>query len=196
MAHVCTHSSESWVWKGHVSGRQWLNDSTYCPNSHSGSCAYLKKKNNNNNMQGSPTNRELVVSVRLEGRTLLGFMFDLLWRFLWVKIEFCLSFYPRDIIWHVFTVVTCKVTLFKNSSFQLNFQLLSYFWSKLGPKMVTVKKGVFWLESHKGEKGGERLKQDRAEPRTSFHSCVFIQSHCASQEMPSAVSMKMSFLLW
>lgn len=49
--------------------------------------------------------------------------------------------------------------------------------------------GAIW-----GLEGRERLKQDRAEPHThtSFHSCVFIWAHCASQEMPSTVSMKTS----
>lgn len=65
MAHVCTHSSESWVWKTYVSGRHWLNDTTYWPNSHSGSCAFLEK----NNLRGNPTNRESVVSARLEEKT-------------------------------------------------------------------------------------------------------------------------------
>lgn len=198
MAHVCAHSSESWVWKAYVSRRQWLNDTTYCPNSHSGSCAYLKK----NNMRGNPTNRVSVVSVRLGA----GVTFRLrVWPPLMLPLgqnRICLSFYLADIIWRVFTSVTWKVTPFKNRVFFNSALLLSYLWSKLGPKMVNARKGVVWPESHKWEgalrglEGGERLKQDRAEPHTSFHSCVFIQAHCASQEMPSTVSMKMSFLLW
>lgn len=110
--NMCVHTSESSVWKAYVSGRQWLNDTTYWPNSHSGSCAYLKK----NNTRGSPTNRESVVSVRLEDNT-LGCMIYVLWSLLWFKIEFCLFFYPTAIIWHVFTSATWKVTPFKNWKF-------------------------------------------------------------------------------
>lgn len=44
MAHVCARCSGSWAWKARVSARRWLNDTTYCPNSHSGSCALFEKK--------------------------------------------------------------------------------------------------------------------------------------------------------
>lgn len=43
MGLVCTHTSGSSEWKAYVSGRQWLNDTTYRPNSHSGSCTYFEK---------------------------------------------------------------------------------------------------------------------------------------------------------
>lgn len=63
----------------------------------------------------------------------------------------CLSFYLTDIIWHVFTSVTWKVTPFKNRVFFNLALLLSYLWSKLRPKMVNARKGVVWPESHKRE---------------------------------------------
>lgn len=44
MAHVCARCSGSRVWKARVSGRRWLNDTTYSPNSHSSSCALFEKK--------------------------------------------------------------------------------------------------------------------------------------------------------
>lgn len=88
MGLVCTHTSGSSEWKAYVSARQWLNDTTYRPNSHSGSCTYFWKNNTN----GNPTNRESLVSVRSE-------MFDLLWSFFWVKIEFCWRFSATGIVW-------------------------------------------------------------------------------------------------
>lgn len=178
---MCVHSSAFWVWKAYVFGCQWLNDTTYWPNSHSGSCAHLKKSN----MRGNTTNRELFVSVRLQVST---FRFRV-WPSLMLprgQNRPLFIFCPTYIIWLVFTSATWKVIHFKTGIFLNPTLFLSYLRRELRPKMVNVRKGVAWSESHKrerereratrGSQGGERLKQDRAEPHTSFHSCFYLSS--------------------
>jgi len=191
MPHVCTHTSESSTWKAYVSGRQWLNDSTYWPNSHSGSCAYLKK----NNMRGNPTNRESVVSVRLEVNAPKVHVWPPLILPLGQNRNiFRLLTYRHHLA--CFHICHSKGETFQKRTFFNPNRLLSYLWTELQPEMVHVRKGVVWPENIWGEggisghEGGERLKQERAELCTSFHSCVFIWACCVSQETSPTVSMK------
>lgn len=75
MAHVCARCSGSWVWKARVSGRRWLNDTTYCPNSHSGSCAPFPKEITREETRA--TENRLCPSVTAQGKR-YGSPFDLL----------------------------------------------------------------------------------------------------------------------
>lgn len=102
-----------------------------------------------NNTHGNPTNRESVVSVRLELDTFRVGVLPALIVTQGQNRILCVLLSERHNL-ACFHIRNLECDTFQKQDILNPTQFLSYSWGELGPKMVNARKGVVWPENHRG----------------------------------------------
>lgn len=171
--HTHTHTRESSMWKDYVSGCQWVNDTTYWANSHSGSCADMKKRQHRRK-----SNQQ---SIGCVGEAAVEHFLVHVWRPLILLrgqngIIFIMSTFSLQFA--VFAHLQVGKRNSRNTKCFSTQMSTSYLWSPQMPEMVNGRKGV--VESRRervrrgregGDKGGRDLKETKTAEGRATHIC-------------------------